>query len=502
MDRNNRSAHGRILPRALVTGLAWLLASCLAGRAQAPQAETSPGDRVDKIFAQFGKSDSPGCAVAVIRDGSIIFKRGYGMADLDHGIAITPTTVFHAASLAKQFTAMSIMLLVQQGKLSLDDDVTKRVPELKVGKPITLADMLRHISGIRDQWVLVTMAGWRLYDDLVTRDNILGLVERMNSLDFDPRTDFIYSNTGYTLAALIAERVSGRTLADFARDNIFQPLGMKDTVITEKHGQIVPNRAYGYRRPDGQPFQLFMPNLDVTGPTNLLTTVEDLARWNRNFDDKTVGGDFVLSKMIDGSHAQMAPGVGYGLGLQITKYHGLNVIEHDGRDAGYRSHLIRFPDQHFAVACLCNQALAEDNLPRRLVREVADVYLADRFAEVPHVAAVTPVGDAPEVTHVAAVPAGLTQYAGRYYSKEIDTTYTIEVQEGSLMMTRYNYPTVRLTRRSDDLYTIRDFSRPLWTAVVHFTRQQSDQKIDGFLMSGKNIAHIERLRDSRFTKIP
>jgi CubicO group peptidase (beta-lactamase class C family) len=500
MDRNNRSAHGRILPRALVTGLAWLLASCLAGRAQAPQAETSPGDRVDKIFAQFSKLDSPGCAVAVIRDGSIIFKRGYGMADLDRGTAITPTTVFHAASLAKQFTAMSIMLLVQQGKLSLDDDVTKHVPELKVGKPIiTIGDMLRHISGIRDQWVLVTMAGWRLYDDLVTRDDILGLVERMNSLDFDPRTDFIYSNTGYTLAGLIVERVSGRSLADFARDNIFQPLGMKDTVITATHGQIVPNRAYGYRQPDGQPFELFMPNLDVTGPTNLLTTVEDLARWDRNFDDKTVGGDFVLSKMIDGSHAQMAPDVGYGLGLQITKYHGLNVIEHDGRDAGYRSHLIRFPDQHFAVACLCNQALPEDNLPRRLVREVADVYLADRFAEVPRRAALTGVDDAPEVTSGTA---DLAEYAGRYYSKEIDTTYTIEVQDRSLMMKRYKYPTARLTRRTDDLYTIRDFSRPLATAVVRFTRQQSDQKIDGFLMSGKNIAHIERLRDSRFTKIP
>jgi CubicO group peptidase (beta-lactamase class C family) len=488
--------------KALAMGLFCLLASCSAGHAQSSQAANPSDDRIDHIFAQFAKSDSPGCAVAVIRNGNIIFKRGYGMADFDHSIAITPTTVFHAASLAKQFTAMSIMLLVQQGKLSLDDynDVTKYLPELQVNKRITIGDMLRHISGIRDQWVLVTMAGWRLYDDLVTREDVLNFVSRMDSrsLDFDPRTGFIYSNTGYTLAGLIVERASGKSLADFARDNIFRPLRMKDTVITEKHGQIVPNRAYGYwQRQAGQPFELFMPNLDVTGPTNLLTTVEDLARWERNFDDKTVGGDFAISEMIDGGHALMGPGVRYGLGLQITTYHGLKVIEHDGRDAGYRSHLMRFPDQHFAVACLCNLALPNDNLPSHLARKIADIYLADRFAAVPpnqDPAVPAAVDEMP-----AATPTELAEYTGEYYSKELDTTYHIVRKDSSLAITRYRYPDSVLTPTSLSKFETSKFSRPLETATVRFVRNPQ-LKIEGFLFSGKNAGGAERVRELRFDR--
>ena len=451
---------------------------------------------VDNLFKDFDKPNSPGCAVAVIKDGSIIYKRGYGMADLDHSIAITPTTVFHAASLAKQFTAMSIMLLVQQKKLSLDDEVTKYVRQLQVGKRITIADMLSHVSGIREQFVLLTMAGWRLYDDLVTREDVIDLVSRMKSLDFDPRKDLIYSNTGYTLAGLIVEKVTGQSLSDFARDNIFKPLGMNDTVIVEKHGQIVHNRAYGYSE---QPFELWMPNLDVAGATNLLTTVEDLARWDRNFEDKTVGGDTVLSQMqtpaelSDGTLAKLGTDgfgnvVHYGLGLQITKFFSVDVVEHDGRNAGYRSHLIRFPDKRFAVACLCNLALPDDHL-RHLARRIAFIYLTDRFAAPPpseypaDFVSVDPTPPAP------LTPVDVTEYTGSYYSKEIGTTYQIVLKaSSSLAIVRHKYPATDLTRALPDTFTIKGFSRPLTTATVRFTRNRQ-QTIDGFFLAATVTAN-------------
>ena len=271
---------------ALVTGLGVAPAFC---QAVSPQAANP---QIDAIFAQWDKPGSPGCSLAVANAGTIVYRRGYGTADLDHGILNTPTTVFHAASLTKQFTAMSIMLLVNRGLLKLDDNVRQFVSELPDfgGNPITISDLLHHISGIRDQWALVTMAGWRLSDDVVTQDDVMDLVKRMKFLNFTAGSQFAYSNTNYTLASLIIQRVSGLALPEFARTNIFGPLGMNNTTIASTHGQIVKNRAYGYRGTFPN-FQLRMPNYDLTGPSNLQTTVEDLIKWDRNFNSKLLGGD-------------------------------------------------------------------------------------------------------------------------------------------------------------------------------------------------------------------
>jgi CubicO group peptidase (beta-lactamase class C family) len=325
----------------------------------------------------------------VIKYGRVIYKRGYGIADLGRGVPIAPSTVFHAASLAKQFTAMCILLLVQRGRLSLDDDVRQHLsPDLlgnldvSAGVQITIRDILGHVSGIRDQWTLVTLSDWRLPDDVVTLGDVLELVRQMRSLDFNPGYDWNYSNTGYTLAGEIVETASGSSLAEFAQRNIFNPLGMKHTRFSESHDLVVHHRAYGYQKVESGSFQLMMPNYDLTGPTNLLTTVEDLARWDRNFEDKTVGGEFALSQMRTPGTLSNGQSTGYGLGLFLWTYRGLNTVEHNGRDAGYRSHLIRFPNQHFAVACLCNLALPGDADLRCLALRVADIYLADQLGPV------------------------------------------------------------------------------------------------------------------------
>jgi CubicO group peptidase (beta-lactamase class C family) len=333
--------------------------------------------QVDKVFAQFDKPDSPGCALAVYKDGQTVYKRGYGMADLDHDIPIKPDTVFHVASVSKQFAAMSIMLLVKQGKLSLDDKVQKYITELReFDQPITIRHLLHHTSGLRDQWELLIMSGWRLSEDVVRDEDILDLVSRMKALNFAPGERYLYSNTGFTLAALIVKRVSGQSLREFAEANIFKPLGMSRTFFRDDHYVIVKNQAYGYVGAGNNIFKLSVPNYDTVGASSLLTTVEDLARWDQNFYDPKVGGADVITQMQTSGKLNSGAPMGYGLGLSVGTYRGLNLIEHSGADAGYRSHLMRFPEQRFSVACLCNLGAAG---PGALARKVADIYLANQL---------------------------------------------------------------------------------------------------------------------------
>jgi CubicO group peptidase (beta-lactamase class C family) len=444
-----------------------------------------PNPQVDQIFAQWDKPDSPGFALAVSQAGNVVYARGYGMADLDHNIRITPLTVFHACSLAKQFTAMSIMLLVGQNKLSLSDEVHTLVPELKsVIPPITIGQLLHHISGIRDQWVLATLAGWRLSDDVISRNDVVeDLVPRMKTLNFSPGTTYSYSNTNYTLAAEIVKHVSTKSLAEFAHKHIFQKLGMKSTTITETHGQIIKNRAYGYWSPSSA-FKMRMPNYDLTGPTNLLTTVEDLMRWDRNFDLLTVGGSSALTAM-----QTTVPTSGeYGLGLFIRNEQGRRIVEHDGRDPGYRSHLIRYPDQKLAVALLGNVQLPNSIYTGDLVRSVAAIYLNSAPPAAPQ-SSVPP--QQPTFT-----PASLTEYLGRYYSDELDVTYEIVMKGSSIAITRRKYGPAILAAVSPNTFTT-NFSVVLSLANVTFHRTQGN--VDGFSIDDTSGA--DRLRNFWFAKV-
>ncbi len=336
--------------------------------------------RVDKVFAQFDKPTSPGCALAVIKDGQIVYKRGYGMADLDHDIPIKPDTVFHVASVSKQFTAMAILLLAKQGKLALDDEVRKHIPELRdfVHK-LTIRHLLHHTSGLRDQWNLLIMSGWRLSEDVVKDEDILDLVAKMKALNFKPGDQYFYSNTGYTLAAWIVKKVSGQSLREFCEANIFKPLRMTSTFFRDDHAVTVKRQAYGYRPAANDAFRLSVPNYDTVGASSLLTTVEDLARWDQNFYDKRVGGDAVIEQMQIPGILNDGEKINYALGLMVSQYKGLKVVEHSGGDAGYRSHLMRFPEQRFSVACLCNLGTN----PGQFSRRVADIYLANQLTPEP-----------------------------------------------------------------------------------------------------------------------
>jgi CubicO group peptidase (beta-lactamase class C family) len=341
--------------------------------------------QVDKIFAQFDKPNSPGCALAVIKDSQIIYKRGYGMADLDHDLPIKPDTPFHVASVSKQFTAFAILLLARQGKLSLDDKVQKYITELReFDQPITIRHLLHHTSGLRDQWNLLIMSGWRLGEDVVRDEDILDLVSQMKELNFKPGDQHLYSNTGYTLLAYIVKRVSGQSLREFTEANIFKPLGMTRTIFRDDHAIVVKDQAYAYNPGPNDTFKLSVPNYDTVGASSLLTTVEDLARWDQNFYDKKVGGDWVIDQMQIRGQLNDGEQISYARGIVVGSYRGLKVVEHSGGDAGYRSHIMRFPENRFSVACLCNYGRTN---PSRFARQVADIYLANLLSPEPAKAA-------------------------------------------------------------------------------------------------------------------
>ena len=381
--------------------------------------------QVDEIFAQWDKPESPGCALAVIKDGAIIYKRGYGMADLDHDVAITPATVFHVASVSKQFTAMAVMLLARDGKLSLDDEVRKYVPELRdFGTPITIRHLMHHTSGLRDQWNLLIMSGWRLSEDVVREADVLDLVGRMKALNFKPGDQYLYSNTGYTLLGVIVKRVSGQSLREFSQERIFKPLGMSRTFFRDDHAVIVKQQAYAYTSGPGTSFKLSVPNYDTVGASSLLTTAEDLAKWDQNFYDYRVGGRELIEQMQVPGALNGGEKIDYALGLAVGRYKGLKVVEHSGGDAGYRSHLMRFPEARFSVACLCNSS---NTVPVLLARKVADHYLADRLTkEAPEAGA--------EAGDVTLTEAQLAARVGPYWNAWTEELGRVTLADGKLRL--------------------------------------------------------------------
>ncbi len=347
----------------------------LAQHAPPPKPE-EPAVRVDKLFAKWDSYSTPGCAVGVYRDGRSIYLRGYGMADLEHNARIEPSTVFHVASMSKQFTAASVIMLNLEGKLSLDDPVQKYIPELPdFGAPITLRELMHHTSGLRDQWELLEIAGWRYSFDLITNNDVLTVMSRQKALNFPPGSRYMYCNTGYTLLGEVVKRVSGESLREYTLHHIFEPLGMNHTHFRDNHAELVKNMAIGYV-PKGDTFEISITNFDTVGATSLLTTVEDLQKWDENFYTPRVGGDRFLEEMLRPGVLSDGEVMKYASGLSLGTYRGLNVVDHSGADAGYRSDMLRFPQEHFTVSVLCNVSTGN---PTGQAHRVADIYLADKL---------------------------------------------------------------------------------------------------------------------------
>lgn len=361
-------------------------------------------DRVDRLFARWDQPTTPGCALGVVRDGKLIYEKAFGLADVEQGKRIGPDAVLHVASVSKQFTAFAVLLLERDGKLSLDDDVRKHLPELhNFGKTITLRHLLQHTSGLRDQWDLVSLAGWRM-SDVITDDDVFRLACRQRELNFDPGARHLYCNTGYTLAARVVERVSGKPFREFTRTRIFEPLGMKQTRFPADHEEIIPGRARSYHPVGFGRYKNAILSYGTAGATSLLTTVADLARWDQNFDEPKVGDAKLIARFQEVGTLNDGKKIGYALGLQIGEYRGSKVVEHGGSDAGFRCFFLRFPAERFTVILLANTG---DMNAGGLARRVADVYLGDKLKPVPARAAA-------EKKEVKVDPAVFNAYVGEY----------------------------------------------------------------------------------------
>lgn len=408
---------------------------------------------VDSIFAPYNRRNAPGCAVGIVQRGSIAYSRGFGEADLLNHVQNSPTTAFYIASLSKQFTALSVLLLQQDGKLGLDDDIRRWVPEVPNLGHITLRQLMQHTSGLRDYYGLLGINGWR-QNDLLTEREFLDLISRQRALNFAPGTEFLYSNTGYALLAIVVQRASGLSLRDFASARIFRPLGMVNTQFRDDHTQAVDREAIGYVPQDGG-FAVSIPQLDVVGDGGVFSTVEDLARWDANFDSGAVGGRAGMTMMQHTATLPDGRSTGYALGLSVGTFGGFRVVSHSGAYGGYRSTYLRFPEEHLSVITLCNVSTMSSQLAER----VGSLFLGtgvgdgvDPFpSSFPRVMPATP-----DPLKGVQDPDEQVWLEGKYFSAELGLEMTLRSENSRLVLRRPGAPDIVFTRVTRDVFTSTD----------------------------------------------
>ena len=407
------------------------VACLLAGTASSASA-SAPGESPVNLDAVFGTlaPTGPGCVAGVATKGGAIVSKAYGQADLEHPDPLTPDSVFETGSLAKQFTAAAVQLLAQDGKLTLDDDIRRYLPELPAyGAPITIRNLLNHTSGLREQWSLLALTGNGPGTQVHSPAMILDLASRQKGLNFTPGAEFQYINTNYTLAGIIVERVSGQSLQQFTDQRLFQPLGMSHTRWREDFRTVVPGRATAYA-PADDGFVASMPFTNAVGHGGLLTTVGDLLRWNAFLDAPSVlpGGPALAAALQTPGRLSNGAPLDYALGLGVTREHGRRLVSHDGSTGGYKTWLARYPGQGISVAVMCNNGGVN---PIALGQKVADQALRAAGYSVDETAA---PASSPAASTAAAAPADLTPYQGLFRNPVTGELVQTEVANGQLTL--------------------------------------------------------------------
>ena len=396
----------------------FILALALGFKLSAPPADVNQKS-VDQIFASYDKAGSPGCAVGVIQDGNFIYRKAYGMASIELSVPLSSQSVFYMASVSKQFTASAIVLAAEQGFLSLDDNVRKYIPELPdYGRPITLREMLHQTSGFRDFLALTYLSGQDI-SALSSPDGVLKLIARQKGLNNVPGNEFVYSNSNYFLLGVVVKRANGKSLAEFAHGNIFGPLGMTHTLFYDDNTVVVPNRVAAYDPgKDGKFLVDWSTIFDVVGSGGLMSNVDDLIQWDRNFYTNKLGRGTLVRELE--SHGVLNNGhqINYGMGLWLGEYRGLRTEEHSGGTFGYRTEVLRFPEQQFSVIALCNVANAD---VEGLARKISDHYLEKKLK--PLASATVSDGAFPNPE----------SFAGTYLDPRTYMIYTFTAVNGNLM---------------------------------------------------------------------
>ncbi|MEP6683383.1 MAG: serine hydrolase domain-containing protein [Parafilimonas sp.] len=372
---------------------------------------------IDKTLSQY-QPQNPGLQLSVSRNGAIVFSKAWGMADIERNVQLSTNSILEAGSVSKQFTAAAILLLQQQGKLSLDDDVRKYIPELPdYGTPITLRQMLHHTSGLRDWGSVADLTGWSRGKKFYTNDDALEILARQKHLNNKPGDEFLYSNSNYNLFAIIVQRVSGLSLAAFTHKYIFEPAGMAHTQWRDDPNRVVPNRAIAYSKTDSS-YKTEMPNEYVYGNGGLLTTTEDLLKWNNFYQQGNLGTPSLLDEQIKTEPLNNGAMNIYGAGLFIRKDMGWNSISHNGATASYRAYLETFPDLNLSFALLSNTSQFNINY---VARSITKIFVHD-------------TSSATKDSSINLAAEQLNDFTGMYVNERDNSTFQLSVRNNSLML--------------------------------------------------------------------
>lgn len=458
-----------------------LLFCLLAGPSPGQSLSAAQKQQIRKLFKEWDSTHAPGGTIGVYQGGKLIFTEAYGMASLEFDVPNTRQTVYNIASVSKQVTAFSLVLLEQQGKLSLDDPVQKHLPEVPdFGEKITLRHLLHHTSGLRNFQNILAMAGWREGDPM-TNEDLLRYISRQRELNFSPGAEYLYCNTGFNLATAIVERITGQTFQDWTRDNIFSPLEMKNTGYREDMEVVHKNTATSYNgnRQDGlrQPLKYWT----YLGNGNIYTTIDDLARWMDNFRTLKVGGATAIQTLVTPGILNNGDTLDYALGIGVGEYRGLKRYFHGGSIGGYRSYLLYFPEQEFGVIVLSNFSSAG---PAGKAMAIADIVLGDRLA---------PKKENEEeemVTEKAAAPytpnkSDLEALAGLYYSPELDTRYQFTAEAGKMRVKHQRHEDFFLEPRAEDQFR----ATASFFRNVTIIRDASD-RVEGIRVSNGRVRNL------------
>lgn len=416
---------------------------------------------IDAIFASWDRPGSPGCALAVARDGEFIYTRGYGYANLDYDIPVTPQTVFDVASVTKQFVAAVANLLAQDGTVSLDDRVREWLPELpEYASPITLRHLIYHTGGLRDYLNLFPLAGSHDYY-AVSREQLLAMMSRQRAPVFPPGERYEYSNTGYMLLAHALERAAGKSVGEMAHERIFEPLGMEGSLMYENREAIIPRRATGYHRNDDGGLRVVHNyDFEIAGDGQLYTTVKDLLRWDDYLHGK--GKPAIHGSMLTEGTLNNGDPIEYAHGITLGEYRGLRTVGHGGHSWGFLTELRRYVEPGLSIAVSCN---AEYGAPGELARRVADHYLADQLgpeeSDDEEDDADEKDEDPPAAPSLSS--AELAQFAGSFFSSELDATYRFAVADGGLVVRVEQQPALDVQPLAEDEFTV-EFESRGWAA--------------------------------------
>ncbi len=397
------------------------LAISVSGQVPDKAKVVAGAERAFEKAAKTNPMPAPGCAVGVSLDGESVFEKAFGLAEMEHSVPNTPNTVFESGSVAKQFAAAALVLLQQEGKLNLDDDVRKYVPELPdYGSKMTIRHLLNHTAGLRDWGAVMALTGVGRGDRVISQEVALDVVFRQKGLDFKPGAEYSYSNSGYQLATLIAERVSKQKLPAFIDERFFKPLGMKNSSWRDDYQRLVPGRAQGYSRQGANaPWRLDMPIMSVYGNGGMLTTIGDWLKWNAMLDSASMGKPLVDALETQGI-LNSGRKIEYALGLNVGTYRGMRDVSHGGSTAGYQTFLARYPDQKVSVAVLCNGTSPSAG---RIAADITD----EIFGPFPQ----QPTDSAPAAT---VAPETLQKYVGLWRNERTRYPSRTTFENGKLLL--------------------------------------------------------------------